>query len=102
VRSYVRSRIGPLRATPDSLPNKVRRTLLKDVDGLPAHLDRLLIALEALSAQIADADAELKELMDLWKPWSRGRVFVISDPTMPATSTRKASVPRDYESCLGQ
>jgi transposase len=62
VRSYVRSRIGPLRATPDSLPNKVRRTLLKDVNGLPAHLDRLLIALEALSEQIGDADAELKEL----------------------------------------
>jgi transposase len=62
VRSYVRSRIGPLRATPDSLPKKVRRTLLKDVEGLPAHLDRLLTALEILSDQIADADAELKEL----------------------------------------
>jgi transposase len=62
VRSYVRSRIGPLRATPDSLPNKVRQILSKDVEGLPAHVDRLLTALEMLSGQIADADAELQSL----------------------------------------
>jgi transposase len=64
VRSYVRSRIGPLRATPDSLPKKVRRTLINDPEGLPAHLDRLLIALETISAQIASADAELAELAE--------------------------------------
>src|SRR5215831_17809762 len=52
VRSYVRSRVGPLRATPDSLPKKVRRTLLADSEGLPAHLERLLVVLETLSAQI--------------------------------------------------
>jgi len=40
----------------------VRRALLQDVEGLPAHLDRLLLALETLSEQIASADAELKEL----------------------------------------
>ena len=63
VRSYVRSRLGqPMRATPESLPKKVRRTLLQDAEGLPAHLDRLLLALETLSEQIASADAELKEL----------------------------------------
>jgi transposase len=63
VRSYVRSRLGqPMRATPESLPKKVRRTLLQDAEGLPAHLDRLLVALETLSEQIAGADAELKEL----------------------------------------
>ena len=63
VRSHVRSRLGtPLRATPESLPGKVRRTLLADAEGLPAHLDRLLAVLEALSGQIADADLELKEL----------------------------------------
>jgi len=44
------------------LPKKVRRALLQDVEGLPAHLDRLLLALETLSEQIASADAELKEL----------------------------------------
>ena len=63
VRSYVRSRLGaPLRATPESLPGKVRRALLADAEGLPAHLDRLLTVLEVLSGQIADADVELKEL----------------------------------------
>ncbi|HMF92697.1 MAG TPA: transposase [Vicinamibacterales bacterium] len=64
VRSYVRSRVGPLRATPDSLPKKVRRTLLADSEGLPAHLERLLVVLETLSAQIASADAELTELAE--------------------------------------
>jgi transposase len=44
------------------LPKRVRQTLLKDVEGLPAHLDRLLIALETLSEQIVNADAELREL----------------------------------------
>ena len=63
VRSDVRSRrSAPLRATPESLPGKVRRALLEDADGLPAHLERLLVVLEAISGQIADADEELKEL----------------------------------------
>lgn len=63
VRSYLRSRIGsPLRATPDTLPAKVRRALLDDPEGLPAHLERILIVLETLREQIAQADAELKAL----------------------------------------
>jgi transposase len=63
VRSYVRSRLGrPLRATPESLPKHVRRALLLDADGLPAHLERLLVVLETVSEQIAAADAELKDL----------------------------------------
>ena len=38
VRSYVRSRLGaPLRATPESLPGKIKRALLADAEGLPAH-----------------------------------------------------------------
>src|SRR5262249_17207311 len=62
VRSYVRSRIGPIRATPDSLPKQVGRAMLADEGGLPAHIERLLVVLETLSAQIASADAELAEL----------------------------------------
>jgi transposase len=63
VRSYVRSRLGqPLRATPESLPKNVRRALLLEADGLPAHLERLLAVLETVSEQIAAADAELKDL----------------------------------------
>jgi transposase len=63
VRSYLRSRIGErLRATPDTLPAKVRRALVDDAEGLPAHLERLLVVLETLRTQIAEADAELKAL----------------------------------------
>lgn len=63
VRSYVRSRIGrPLRATPDTLPGNVRRALLADAEGLPAHLERVLVVLDTLREQIALADAELKAL----------------------------------------
>src|SRR5450759_635100 len=63
VRSYLRSRIGPrVRATPDTLPAKVRRALLDDPEGLPAHLERILVVLETLRAQIAQADTELRVL----------------------------------------
>jgi transposase len=63
VRSYVRGRLGhPLRATPDTLPGKVRQALLADAEGLPAHLERVLVVLETLREQIALADGELKTL----------------------------------------
>lgn len=62
-RSYLRSRIGQrLRATPETLPAKARQALLADAEGLPAHLDRVLVVLETLREQIALADAELKML----------------------------------------
>jgi transposase len=49
VRSYVRSRLRrPVRATPETLPGKVRGALLADADGLPAHLERMLMVLETL------------------------------------------------------
>jgi transposase len=61
VRSYVRSRLGhTLRATPDTLPAKVRQALLTDAEGLPAHLERVLVVLETLCEQITEADRELK------------------------------------------
>jgi transposase len=45
VRGYVRARLGRvLRATPESLPKRVRQALLEDPEGLPAHLERVLIA----------------------------------------------------------
>jgi transposase len=65
VRGYVRARPGRvLRATPESLPKRVRTALLEDSDGLPAHLERVLLALETISTQIADADAELRVLAE--------------------------------------
>jgi transposase len=63
VRSYLRSRIGQrLRATPETLPAKARQALLADPEGLPDHLERILVVLETLREQIALADAELKML----------------------------------------
>jgi transposase len=57
VRSYVRGRLGRvLRATPESLPKRVRATLLDDSAGLPMHVERTLIVLETISTQVADAD----------------------------------------------
>lgn len=63
VRGYVRARLGRvLRATPESLPKRVRQALLDDPEGLPAHLERVLVALETVSQQIAEADTELRTL----------------------------------------
>jgi transposase len=63
VRGYVRGRLGRvLRATPESLPKRVRQALLEDPEGLPAHLERVLVVLETVSDQIADADIELRVL----------------------------------------
>ena len=45
-----------------TLPGKVRQALLDDPEGLPAHLERSLVVLETLRAQIAQADLELKVL----------------------------------------
>jgi transposase len=65
VRGYVRARLGRvLRATPESLPKRVRQALLEDPEGLPAHLERVLVALEAVSQQIAEADTELRILAE--------------------------------------
>ena len=63
VRAYVRTRLGhPLRATPDTLPEKVRKALEADAEGLPAHVERVLVVLETLREQIDEADRELKTL----------------------------------------
>ena len=65
VRGYARARLGRvLRATPESLPKRVRQALLEDPEGLPAHLERVLVALETVSAQIAEADTELRVLAE--------------------------------------
>lgn len=57
VRSYVRSRLPKrLRATPESLPRKVRQLLLESVEGVPAHVERVLVVLECLNEQVAAAE----------------------------------------------
>ena len=65
VRGYVRARLGRVvRATPETLPKRVRQALLEDAEGLPAHLERVLAVLDAVSEQIAEADVELRLLAE--------------------------------------
>jgi transposase len=86
VRSYVRTRLGhPLRATPDTLPAKVRQALEADVEGLPGHVERVLVVLEALREQIDEADRELKTLA---QEDIRMRRLMTVPGVGPVTSTR--------------
>jgi transposase len=63
LRCYVRSRLSAaLRATPESLPDKVRAALLATEAGLPEHIERILVVLEELNTQLAAAAKELAEL----------------------------------------
>jgi transposase len=72
VRSYVCGRLGRvLRATPESLPKRVRAALLDDPAGLPMHVERTLIVLETIRTQVADADDELRLLAQADAPMSR-------------------------------
>jgi transposase len=86
VRGYVRARLGRvLRATPESLPKRVRKALLEDPEGLPGHLDRVLVALETISEQLKDADSELRALAEADERMSR----LMSVPGVgPVTSAR--------------
>jgi transposase len=60
LRCYVRSRrSSALRATPESLPGKVRAALLDEEAGLPEHVERILVVIETLNTQIEAAAKEL-------------------------------------------
>ena len=62
--NYVR---GQLRAqavvlskrTPETFPKLVRALLLKQAEGVPQHMERVLLTLEMLNAQLKEADREL-------------------------------------------
>jgi transposase len=81
----VRSRLGhTLRATPKTLPAKVRQALLTDAEGLPAHLEGVLVVLEILCEQITEADRELKTVAQ-----ADGRMRLMTVPGVgPVTSAR--------------
>jgi transposase len=67
------------------LPGKVRQALLVDPEGLPAHLERVLVVLEMLRAQIASADGELKTLAS---EDARMRRLMTVPGVRPVTSAR--------------
>lgn len=63
IRSYARSRLTKaIRATPESLPAKMRDALLETEEGLPAHIERLVLVLESINQQIKAADEELGDV----------------------------------------
>lgn len=65
VRSWMRCQITSVRTgTPSTFPKRVREKLLSSPEGLPQHIERILVVLESLTAEIHAADKELKRLTD--------------------------------------
>ena len=64
VKSYLRTQVLQVKATPDTLPRRVRELLSSDPSGVSEHLERLLQTLESLNKQIAAADKELKKIAE--------------------------------------
>lgn len=63
VRGYLRTQlVRPGNCAPVGLPKQVRKLLAGRPEGMPEMLERLLLCLEALSTQIAEADAEMEAL----------------------------------------
>ena len=60
VRGYLRTRLGRVKTgAVESFPSRARKALLKQPDGLPEFIERQLLVIEELNAQIEAATAEL-------------------------------------------
>jgi transposase len=55
-------RLGIKTGSSETFPRRVRSRLEKHPDGRPAHLERLLLAIDAMNEQILEADKELIRL----------------------------------------
>jgi transposase len=65
VRGYLRTQLRtPVRGTSKTMPKAVRRAMESSEDGLPSHIEAVLLSLEALSAQIADIEHEMATVLD--------------------------------------
>ena len=64
VRGTLRTRRVALLKTggAERFPTRARRQLIEQPDGLPIYIDRLLITIESLNEQIAQADEEVRWL----------------------------------------
>ena len=63
VKSWLRTQLWKLRSgSPETLPDRVRGKAAEQQQTLPEHIERVLLALEALSLQVRSATAELKKL----------------------------------------
>lgn len=61
VRSYLRGQLLRVSCTPETMPRRVRATLLERPEGMPTCVERQLRAIEELNEQIKAADAELDQ-----------------------------------------
>lgn len=63
VRSFLRMQaLGPVRATPKTLPNAVRTVLVQQPEGVPDYMESLLQSIEQLNGQIAQANEALQQV----------------------------------------
>jgi len=63
VRGWTRTQLLRIRSgQPETLPKRVRTAALARPDGLPEHVERMLVVIESLNEQIALANQELKQL----------------------------------------
>lgn len=63
VRSFLRMQVvGPIRATPKTLPRAIRTVLGQQPDGVPDYLESLLQSIEQLNDQIGQADQALQQV----------------------------------------
>jgi len=63
VRSWLRTQLISLaKGAPETFPKRVRELLLKRRDGMPEHIERLLVIIEATNEQVKAADKELEQI----------------------------------------
>lgn len=63
VRSWLRTQLLALaKGAPETFPARVRELMLKRPDGLPEHIERLLLVIEATNEQLKAADKELGQI----------------------------------------
>jgi len=63
VRGWLRTRLVQIRpGDTRSFPKRVEEKLLSSPEGIPAYIDRELVAIKTLNEQIAEADEELAQI----------------------------------------
>lgn len=65
VRGYLRTQlVRPAGGKTETFPRRVRKRLERHPEGMPAMIERILLAIEALNEQIAGADEELEQIAE--------------------------------------
>jgi transposase len=64
VRGYLRGQLLRVRCTSETMPKRIRALLLEQPPGIPMYLERQLVVLETLNAQLQAADKEIERLAE--------------------------------------